>query len=600
MYELENISGTLTATPVAVESGKYSCSIRDGLLCSVVLAACVLIANPTANMPFMDDFSYTKTALDFERTGHFLYNGWAVEILGWLVPWGALFIKLFGFSFTVMRLSMLPIAMAAVFLFHQILRRFGVNRQNAVLGALTMSLSPLFLPLAASFMNDVPGLFVILLCIYMCQRAVAAKSDSAALLWLIFAMVLNVGGGTVRQIAWLGSLVMVPSTAWLMRERRGMKIAGVLLFGCSLIGILACLHWFNEQPYSVPEHVFVRPIQVKMLVHLAAQLLKTFLCLLLVIFPVTVAWLPTAHRLNRQARLRVAGAMVLLALLAIILNRAGVIDGWVMPWLNPLLAEQWNLMPGMQSVTPVAVTIIRIAISLLVIAPALTLLEQVAIQKRNKLDSFIKPSSLWKELAWILGPFSLSYVLLLAPRGTFDIIYDRYVLGMVPTAIIIMLKLYQEKSSMKLSTVSLATLFVFTVFSIGGTHDYFAELRAIVTTIQMVQSSAVPEKSIQAGLTRLGWTHDGWTQIQNGGHINDSRIQIPYGAYIPYIPDLNIPPGCRSWFASSTPTINPKYFVTSSSLSCFAGSKYPPVHYTAWLPPFHRALYVQKLRNSSN
>ncbi len=198
-------------------------SSRNALLCAAIFAMCWLIAQPFAKMPFIDDFSYTKTALDFARTGHFVYNGWATAMLGWQVPWGALFIKLFGFSFDVLRFSMLPIAMASVYLFHQILRRFGINPANAVLGTLTMALSPLFLLLGASYMTDVPGLFVILLCIYMCQRAVAAKSDKAAVYWLIFATAVNVAGGTVRQIAWLGALVMVPSTAWLLRHRRGMK-----------------------------------------------------------------------------------------------------------------------------------------------------------------------------------------------------------------------------------------------------------------------------------------------------------------------------------------------------------------------------------------
>ena len=72
-------------------------------------------------MPFSDEFSYDKTALEFARTGHILYNGWATAMLGWLIPWGALFIKVFGFSFTGMRLSMLPIDAATVYLFHQIL-----------------------------------------------------------------------------------------------------------------------------------------------------------------------------------------------------------------------------------------------------------------------------------------------------------------------------------------------------------------------------------------------------------------------------------------------------------------------------------------------
>jgi hypothetical protein len=112
-------------------------------------------------MGLMDDWSYIKTALVFSQTRNIVYNGWATAMLGWAIPWGALFIRLFGFSFTTVRLSTLPLALGSVFLFHASLRRFAVTPRNAILGALTLGLSPLFLPLAASYMTDVAGLFCI-------------------------------------------------------------------------------------------------------------------------------------------------------------------------------------------------------------------------------------------------------------------------------------------------------------------------------------------------------------------------------------------------------------------------------------------------------
>jgi hypothetical protein len=126
MQKTKNTAETPIATRVLVESDSHSNSTRDALVCALVVAVCVLIIYPVADMPYGDDFSYTKTALDFERTGHILYNGWATAMLGWMVPWGAFFIRLFGFSFTAVRLSMLPLAMATVYLLHQISRRFRV------------------------------------------------------------------------------------------------------------------------------------------------------------------------------------------------------------------------------------------------------------------------------------------------------------------------------------------------------------------------------------------------------------------------------------------------------------------------------------------
>src|SRR5260370_12185196 len=195
--------------------------VCNGLICACIVAAGVLLTYPVAEMGFQDDWSYIRPALEFARTGHFVYNGWATAMLGWIIPWSALFIKVFGFSFTIVRLSMLPVTMACIYLFHASLVRFGISGRNAVLGALTLGLSPTFLPMAASYMTDVPGLFVIVLCLYLCQRAVAAHSDRAAILWLCCAAASNVAGGTVRQISWLGALVMGPYTAWVLGKGRG-------------------------------------------------------------------------------------------------------------------------------------------------------------------------------------------------------------------------------------------------------------------------------------------------------------------------------------------------------------------------------------------
>ena len=186
----------------------------DGLFCACLSIMAVLAAYPFAAMGFIDDWSYIKTADEFANTGHFVYNGWATAMLGWQIPWGALFIKLFGFSFTAPRISTLFIAFVSVFLLHRILERFGLARRSAAFGALLLGLSPIFVPLAPTFMTDISGMFVVLVCIYMCLRAYTAAGDRSAILWLIAAGLVNVAGGTVRQIAWLGALVLVPSTAW--------------------------------------------------------------------------------------------------------------------------------------------------------------------------------------------------------------------------------------------------------------------------------------------------------------------------------------------------------------------------------------------------
>ena len=210
---------------------------RNGVICALVYALCVLAAYPVSKEGYLDDFSSAHSALIFAQTGRYVYNGWLAPLLGWLVPWGALFIKVFGFSFNVLRISALPIAIGTVYLFHRVLVRFGLSERNALLGTLALALSPLFFPLSISFMTDVPGMFVFLICVAMCQQAADVKSNRAAIIWLVSAALLNALAATVRQNVWLGALVMVPSTGLFLRKRRGALIASLAAAAVSLIGM---------------------------------------------------------------------------------------------------------------------------------------------------------------------------------------------------------------------------------------------------------------------------------------------------------------------------------------------------------------------------
>src|SRR6202011_661080 len=116
---------------IAVNSSETSISTvrtsRNAVACALLVGICTLLTHPVLEMGVNDDPSYIRSALDFAQTGHFVYHGWSNAMLGWQIVWGALFIKLFGFSFTVVRLSTVPLAMASAYLLHQILVRFGIN-----------------------------------------------------------------------------------------------------------------------------------------------------------------------------------------------------------------------------------------------------------------------------------------------------------------------------------------------------------------------------------------------------------------------------------------------------------------------------------------
>lgn len=566
-------------------------SQRNGLICSCIVSVCVLLTYPVAEMGFQDDWSYIRTALEFARTGHFVYNGWATAMLGWIIPWSALFIKLFGFSFTLVRFSMLPVTMACVYLFHANLVRFGIRDRDAVLGTLTLGLSPIFLPMAASYMTDVAGLFVIVLCLYLCQRAVVARSDRAVVLWLCCAAVSNVVGGTVRQISWLGALVMVPSTVWLLRKRHGVPAAGISLWVMSILGVLTCLHWWKRQPYSVPEHIRQGPVTALMVHHLGGTLLRTFLCLLLLLYPILVAWLPAARSLNRAAAIRVGGAvLVLLALLW----KVRFPYEWLAPWITHVIQSLMRKSGEFPGVTEIPWRLaIRLAISFFVVGSALVFGEVLDAILRSKGKKALEPV-MRQDLLWLLGPFSLSYIVMLLPRGLYSFVYDRYLLGLMPLGIVVLIRLYQQLIADNLPAISFLMLGAFGFFSVAGTHDWYAVNRARIVAVEEVHATGVPKTAIQGG-----FEYDGWTQIEAAGFVNEARIEVPAGAFHENMRTHRLPEECQHPFGWYAPAIDPKYLIVSSPLPCFADSRFPPITFRTWLPPFRRTIYVQQMKNGT-
>ena len=56
-------------------------------------------------------------------------------------------------------------------LLHRIFLRMGLGDWNASVATLSIVLSPLFLPLATTFMSDVPGMIAVLVCLYCCVQS---------------------------------------------------------------------------------------------------------------------------------------------------------------------------------------------------------------------------------------------------------------------------------------------------------------------------------------------------------------------------------------------------------------------------------------------
>lgn len=114
-----------------------------------------LIINPLGDFPLNDDWSYAYSVRQLVEKGEISFSNWPAMTLISQTLWGALFCSIFGFSFTVLRISTLFGAWIGIIWLYKLLKEMDVKPQIAFFYTLLWVFNPLYLNLSYSFMTDI-------------------------------------------------------------------------------------------------------------------------------------------------------------------------------------------------------------------------------------------------------------------------------------------------------------------------------------------------------------------------------------------------------------------------------------------------------------
>lgn len=551
------------------------------LFCAFAVLLCELISRPYAAMGICDDPAYIFSAHTLAMTGHIVYVGAAAAMLGAQLYIGAAFIKLFGFSFTVVRLGTLLVAMATAFLTHRTMVRSGISERNATIGTLTLAVSPLFLVLSMTFMSDMYGLFAVVICMYCCLRALQSASTDRTVAWLFAAVATNAIFGTARQIAWLGLLVMVPCTLWLLRRQPRALVLGASFTVAGAVFVFVTMRWFHMQPYALglPTGANHKP-----LAHTLSELIHTFLDAPFLLLPIMAMFLPQVRKNRPRTNIVIsviASAYILLAFHWRHSHPDFLIEPTQGDWVtvvggfqnltNNGLPQRF-LPPGLQ----ILLTVISVG-GLVCLAASLV--------RPSCPPSAPKSCTIPGRQLWILlGPFTLANMVLLVPSAA-NALFDRYLPILLVVFAICLVRYYQEciQQRMPISSVLLVTAMA--VYGIVINHNMFSFYNARVQMAAEIRAAGVPDTSVDNG-----WEYNFQVELQHATHINDPGIVTPKDAYSPAPP---LPPGtCPANSLDHTPHIRPIYGVSYSPDACYGPAPFAPVHYSRWLARSPGTLYV--------
>jgi len=183
----------------------------------------VLLVGPRGNFPLNDDWRYAFMVRSLLEEGGFALNSEIAPTILLQALWGYLFTLPGGdFSFTLLRVSTLVLAVAALWSLHALLRRQSPG-QPARRGMALLAFNPVFFVLSFSFMSDVPFLALCLISLYAYFRFLSTGKMSFRWTATLVAL-LSVW---IRQPGLF--LVLAFELSWLWENRRERKKWGLSL-----------------------------------------------------------------------------------------------------------------------------------------------------------------------------------------------------------------------------------------------------------------------------------------------------------------------------------------------------------------------------------
>jgi 4-amino-4-deoxy-L-arabinose transferase-like glycosyltransferase len=447
------------------------------------------LVSPLRNVPLIDDWTYVWSVENLIKTGHLAVPDWNghYPILQTLL--GSLVSLLFGFSFGVLRVLTVSLAIVGCMALYLTLRELELDRERSLLGALTLAVNPVFFCLSFSFMTDVP--FLSMMTIALLFYVAGTRRESQALLWLggLFA----VAAFLSRQIGFIIPLVLVPCLVQRETGQPGWrKKLMPLAASLSVIGILWLWIWKSLGSTSVIAKK-VEEMRYLFLISPGEYLdfnIGLLLNVTFAVFPLLIAgivfrprWWPLA-----VALLTIGGALLLRIHFGEVPYPISDRGTWSLQELGDVRA----LIQGSLT-APGPLDRFSLPIRAL-------MLTSVSILAAGTLRLSIKARGRMSQPTMILMTIGLLQFILINALWFY---HDRYYLVLLPSLIFLSLKLTAKTGFSR--SVALSGILMLGFVSVSGTWDALRFNQACLEAFHYLRSAGAPVAEIDAGYSITGW-----------------------------------------------------------------------------------------------
>jgi Dolichyl-phosphate-mannose-protein mannosyltransferase len=467
----------------------------------------IVLVYPIGEFPLNDDWAYCKDVSILLHQGRLEIVNWSAMTLVSQIVLGAFWCKIFGFSFLGLRILTSLVGLLGLFVSYKLIKEITSNDKTALFCTIIIAINPLFFTLSNSFMTDVYFYTISTTAVYFFRSAILSDKIRDIVLATVFILIAIL----IRQIG----IVIAASFAitYLYQAKSFEKSVLAKALTPLLLGVLTLYLfsiWATMYQSSLQTYVSTKTafsiLGKNTFMHIFNRIGTTGLMLSLFVSPLLVLSFPHfwANFLKKENRI----ALYITAICIIPLIRA---------WKHfPLGNVLYNFGLGpkllkdseMQklnfdfSLPPLAINPIRtfcFAGALMIFYYCFSFIVNWFKEQRNRRE-------ITKENAFSIFSF-LNIILLF---GTFiipDFFFDRYLVQMILPFIIVLIPYIPSlKTNLRNTYFAYGIVFLISLFSIVGTHDFFECNRARWQAIDyLLNDLKISPNEIDGGFEFNGW-----------------------------------------------------------------------------------------------
>lgn len=206
----------------------------------------LIIANPTGSFPLNDDWNYIRSAQLLAEQGRMLITCWNCSTNLIQIVYGATLVKLFGFSFEVLRASTWLAGLGSCVATYFLVKESSKRPVLGFAAALTLMSNAIFFNLSSTFMTDVPFLAILISSMFFSVRALRYGQHRDYLCALLLGLISTF----LRQygVVFLGLFVITYAIGRLKDRNLLLNSFGILLLAAA--SLLAFRTWLTS--YGLP------------------------------------------------------------------------------------------------------------------------------------------------------------------------------------------------------------------------------------------------------------------------------------------------------------------------------------------------------------